>query len=116
MALRSVEVYPSYLLPNSPFSLARSEPFWIQDRTAKIWKLPELTLANTLRGHKRGIWSVDFSPIDQCVLTSSGDLTLRVWALKDGSCLKSFEGHTGSVLRASFISKGTQIISSGGGG
>ncbi|EFJ35160.1 hypothetical protein SELMODRAFT_80645 [Selaginella moellendorffii] len=87
-----------------------------QDGTARIWKLPELTLATTLKGHKRGVWSVEFSPIDQCVLTSSGDKTIRIWALSDGSCLKTFEGHTASVLRASFLSRGTQIISSGADG
>lgn len=65
-----------------------------------------------LKGHKRGIWSVEFSPVDRCVLTASGDKTIKMWTL-DGSCLKTFEGHTSSVLRASFITRGTQFVSSG---
>lgn len=39
-----------------------------QDRTVKLWKLPELVLVQTLKGHKRGVWDVAFSPVDQvCV-------------------------------------------------
>ena len=63
----------------------------------------------TLKGHRRGVWTVQFSPVDQCVLTGSGDATVRLWALTDGSCLKTFEGHSASVLRASFITYGTQV-------
>lgn len=66
-----------------------------------------------LRGHKKGIWSVEFSPVDQCVITSSGDKTIKIWAISDGSCLKTFEGHTSSVLRASFVTCGAQFVSSG---
>ncbi|KAL3678389.1 hypothetical protein R1sor_021345 [Riccia sorocarpa] len=87
-----------------------------QDRTAKVWKLPELTPVITLKGHKRGVWCAEFSPVDQCVMTGSGDKTIRIWSLADGSCLKTFEGHTASVLKTSFITRGTQIISAGADG
>lgn len=66
-------------------------------------------LVNTLRGHKRGVWAAQFSPVDQAVATASGDKTLRLWALADGTCLKTFEGHTASVLRLNFLSAGTQV-------
>lgn len=67
----------------------------------------------TLKGHKRGIWSVEFSPVDHCVITASGDKTIKIWAISDGSCLKTFEGHTSSVLRATFLTRGTQFVSCG---
>lgn len=66
-------------------------------------------LVTTLRGHKRGVWAAQFSPVDQAVATASGDKTLRLWALADGTCLKTFEGHTASVLRLNFLSAGTQV-------
>lgn len=52
-------------------------------------------------------------PLFQAVLTASGDKTVRIWSLADGTCLKTFEGHTASVLRATFLSRGTQIVSAG---
>ncbi|KAL9249607.1 TORMOZ EMBRYO DEFECTIVE-like protein [Drosera capensis] len=87
-----------------------------QDRTACVWRLPELVLVVKLVGHKRGIWSVEFSCFDLCVITASADKTIRLWSIADGSCLKTFEGHTASVLRASFISRGTQFVSCGADG
>lgn len=66
-----------------------------------------------LKGHTRGIWSVEFSPVDQCVITASGDKTIKIWAISDGSCLKTFQGHTSSVLKTSFISRGMQFVSTG---
>ena len=87
-----------------------------QDRTAKVWKLPHLSLLWTLRGHKRGVWCVDFSPVDQVVVTASADSTLRLWSLTDGSCLRHLEGHTGSVLKAVFVTRGLQLLSGGADG
>lgn len=87
--------------------------FCDQDRTARIWKLPELTPGVVLRGHKRGIWSVEFSPVDQCVITGSGDKTIKIWAISDGSCLKTFEGHTSSVFKVQFLTRGAQFVSCG---
>ncbi|KAK9144295.1 hypothetical protein Sjap_004198 [Stephania japonica] len=87
-----------------------------QDRTACVWRLPNLVSKVVLKGHKRGIWAVEFSPVDQCVLTASGDKTIKIWDISDGSCLRTFEGHNSSVLRASFLTRGTQIISSGADG
>lgn len=84
-----------------------------QDRTACIWRLPDLVSVVVLKGHKRGIWSVEFSPVEQCVITASGDKTIKIWSISDGSCLKTFEGHTSSVLRASFLTRGTQFVSCG---
>ena len=75
----------------------------------QVWQLPDLVQTLTLKGHRRGVWSAAFSPVDQVVLTGSGDASVRLWALTDGSCLKTFEGHSASVLRASFITHGTQV-------
>jgi len=34
---------------------------------------------------------VEFSPVDQCIATTSGDKTIKLWSLGDYSCLKTFE-------------------------
>ena len=87
-----------------------------QDRSIKIWKMPDLTPTMTLRGHKRGVWDLRFSPVDQALVSASGDRTLKLWNLKDGSCIRTFEGHLASVLRVGFLSVGTQLISAGADG
>jgi len=98
-------------------------------------------MSGTLKGHKRGVWSVEFSPVDKvlarCVSTAAlqisltlivitesqcfsnwvyddsaaGDKTIKLWSLTDMVCLKTFEGHTNSVLRVKFINHGMQLMS-----
>jgi U3 small nucleolar RNA-associated protein 13 len=50
------------------------------------------------------------------VLTASADATMRLWSVRDGSCLKTFSGHTGAVLQARFLTLGTQIATAGSDG
>ncbi|OMO84994.1 hypothetical protein CCACVL1_10485 [Corchorus capsularis] len=94
-----------------------------QDRTACVLRLETkdrtaVNLVEVVRfvGHKRGIWSVEFSPVHKCVITASGDKTVKIWAIDDGSCLQTFEGHTSSVLRVSYLTRGTQFVSCGADG
>ncbi|GIY32726.1 transducin beta-like protein 3 [Caerostris extrusa] len=81
-----------------------------QDHTVKIWNSSELSLLGTLRGHKKGVWCVKFSPVDLAVATSAE--TIRIWSLLDYSCLKVFDGHEASILQVTFLSRGTQLLSS----
>jgi U3 small nucleolar RNA-associated protein 13 len=90
-----------------------------QDRTVKIWDVETGEAIGVLRGHKRGVWSVAFSPpstpaltINQAggassskgmVVTGSGDKTVRIWNLSDYSCLRTFEGHANSVLKVVWL-------------
>ena len=75
----------------------------------QIWQLPALVEVRTLRGHKRGVWAVQFSPTQRALVTSSGDRTIKMWSLQDGSCQRTFEGHLASVLQVSFLSAGQQV-------
>lgn len=52
----------------------------------------------------------------QAVLTCSGDSTIKLWGAKDGTCLRTFSGHSASVLRARFNASGTVVLSAGGDG
>lgn len=109
-----------------------------QDRTVKIWAADEGEVQGVLRGHRRGVWSVKFSPKDTptiigdngpaagkgLILTGSGDKTIKIWSLTDYSCLRTFEGHATSVLKVAWLNtpkaqdgrKHVQIASAGGDG
>ncbi|WVO19648.1 uncharacterized protein IAS62_000938 [Cryptococcus decagattii] len=49
-------------------------------------------LLGTCAGHRRGVWTL--------------------WSLDDFTCLKTFEGHTNSVLRVDFLAHGQQLVTS----
>lgn len=50
------------------------------------------------------------------LLSCSGDKLLKMWSVTDGTCLRTLEGHTGGVLRCSFLTAGTQVLSAGADG
>lgn len=86
-----------------------------RDKTAKIFSVANLQVLGTLKGHRRGVNAVRFSPIDQVIVTAA-DLCLRLWNLNDFSCLKTFQGHDCAVLNVSFLSSGLQLLSVGSDG
>jgi U3 small nucleolar RNA-associated protein 13 len=111
-----------------------------QDRTVKIWDVESGEVIGVLRGHKRGVWSVAFSPPAMPALTTSesggassakgmavtgsGDKTVRIWSLSDYSCLRTFEGHANSILKVVWLPppkegkgrRGVQVASAAGDG
>lgn len=109
-----------------------------QDKTVKIWSVAEGEVQGILRGHKRGVWSVRFAPANTpvihgdkgavggkgLVLTGSGDKTVKIWSLSDYTCVRTFEGHSNSILKVAWLtqhaegdkSKRVQFASAGGDG
>jgi hypothetical protein len=59
-----------------------------QDKSIKLWKLPSLVLHATLRGHKRGVWDLAFSPVDQ--VNIRGEICDAVAASIMWQCFKKF--------------------------
>lgn len=52
---------------------------------------------------------MQFSPVEKAIVTSSGDKTIKLWSLVDGSCMRTFEGHSAPVLKVSFVTNGLQV-------
>jgi U3 small nucleolar RNA-associated protein 13 len=88
-----------------------------QDRLVKIWSVQDGSTVGILRGHRRGVWTVSFSPpnvhLDSMasgsnsksgyVLTGSGDQTVRLWSLANYNCILTLEGHANSVLKVIWL-------------
>lgn len=88
-----------------------------QDRTIKVWDAASGDVLGILRGHRRGVWTVKFSPFDRDVLISgSGDKTVKLWSLRTMACERTFEGHSNSVLKVAVLSEGRQVASAAGDG
>ena len=47
-----------------------------------------LGVIGVLKGHRRGIWCVQFSPVDEILATASADADIKIWSLNDYSTLK----------------------------
>lgn len=96
-------------------NVASSHPTSVfdQDYTARVWSLPHLSHVVTLKGHEREIWSVEFSPVDEFVITASGDKTIRLWSIPNSQCLNIFEGHKSSVFKVQFLTGGDHVFSCG---
>lgn len=86
--------------PNDEFFATAS-----YDKLAKIWQVETGETVGVLKGHKRGLWDINFYKFDKLVVTGSGDKTIKVWSLLDFTCKKTLEGHTNSVQRVKFFNK-----------
>lgn len=54
-------------------------------------------LKMVLKGHKRGVWEIEFSPTEKLLASASGDNTVKVWNLADGTTIKNFQGATAQL-------------------
>ncbi|XP_041354437.1 F-box/WD repeat-containing protein 7-like [Gigantopelta aegis] len=67
-----------------------------QDHSIKIWDIKTGTLQQTLKGHNRGIWCLNFFT-KNLLISGSYDNTIRIWNLRTGSTLRTLLGHEGAV-------------------
>lgn len=81
-------------------------------RLGRIWKWREDSEVE-LRGHFDALTSIEFSPDNDLVVSSSTDGTVRLWKRSNGSEVQRFAGHAKPVLSATFAPNGSQIASGG---
>lgn len=87
------------------------------DKLGKVWQTDSGETIGVLKGHKRGLWDINFYKFDKLIVTGSGDKTIKVWSLLDFSCNKTLEGHTNSVQRVKFFNREhPQLLSCGADG
>ncbi|XP_022292117.2 uncharacterized protein LOC111103271 isoform X2 [Crassostrea virginica] len=67
-----------------------------QDKLIKLWDMKTGKLLQTLRGHERGVWCLNF--FTQTLLVSgSYDGTIKVWNMNNGTCCRTLIAHEGPV-------------------
>jgi coronin-1B/1C/6 len=89
-----------------------------EDQKCMIWKIPEEGLKEnlttpvlTLSGHSRRVGVVSFHPIAENVLaTASGDMTVKLWDITNGSNKQTMEGHTDVILGLGWNWDGSKFV------
>ena len=64
-----------------------------------------------MRGHNGVIMSLEFTSDGEKMITSSEDLTIKIWNFKTGECLLTIPGHKALIVTASFSPDGKSILS-----
>jgi len=62
-----------------------------------------------LKGHKRGVWDVAFSPTERVLASVSSDKKVKLWNIDDGICINTLEGHETTILRVLWLKHGLQL-------
>lgn len=93
-----------------PLSVIQSEAcVCTADGRARGTKTGSVSVAGgRFQAHHSDVTSLCFFPSGQ-VLLSAGDLRARVWAL-DGTCARTFSGHTGLVTAAVPVGRGRNVL------
>ncbi len=63
------------------------------DGTIEVRDLSNMSLIQTLEGHKKGIVSLAFSPSGDLLISASQDCTTRIWDLEEGVFLRNPEDY-----------------------
>lgn len=89
------------------------------DRILRLWDVSKLTDAKlknapqpTLKfeGHTLDIFCVRYSPDGEMIASGGGDLLVRLWDRRDGSCKGTLRGHTHAVTGVAWSLDNEQLI------
>nr|KAI8742362.1 F-box protein MET30 [Biomphalaria glabrata] len=78
------------------------------DQTIIIWDIHTGVMEQTLTGHSKGVWCVQFFT-KHLLLSGSFDTTIRMWNLRTGQTTRTFFGHKNQVLCIKL--RGTLMVS-----
>lgn len=61
------------------------------DRTVRVYSFPDLELQFVLGAHRAAVNAVSIS--ESCIVSASGDRSVRLWDAKTGKLLRTFDNH-----------------------
>ena len=80
-----------------------------KDSTASIWYSSNGERLGTLEGHIGTIWSIDVDADTILCATGSADLTIKLWKIRTGECVQSWEMPT-PVRRVAFSPDNKRLL------
>ncbi|KXX76372.1 Eukaryotic translation initiation factor 3 subunit I [Madurella mycetomatis] len=80
-----------------------------KDQQICVWFAHNGERLGTYRGHQGAIWTVDVDPTSTVLASGSADNTIRLWDVKTGKCLKTWDFPT-AVKRVEFNEDGTKLL------
>ncbi|TGO57432.1 hypothetical protein BOTNAR_0201g00180 [Botryotinia narcissicola] len=84
------------------FSTAKDQHFC-------VWYAHNGERLGTYHGHQGAIWTVDVDPTTTIIASGAADNTVRLWDVKTGKCLKTWDFNT-AVKRVEFNEDATQLL------
>lgn len=102
----SLAVSAVALHPTKPVCATASD-----DRTWKMWALPDGELVMAGEGHRDWVSTVAFHPKGLHLASGSGDATVKLWDFQSGTCALTFKEHTHAVWSVAFHLHGDLLLS-----
>lgn len=85
-----------------------------QDGLIAIHRIRDDRLLFLLPGHRKLVYSLNFSPSEALLVSGGLDRIVRLWSVSDGRMLQELEGHEDRVLAVRFSPDGRLVASAGG--
>jgi FOG: WD40 repeat len=80
-----------------------------KDQQICVWFSHNGERLGTYRGHQGAIWTVDVDPTTTMIASGSADNTIRLWDVKTGRLLKTWDFPT-AIKRVEFNEDGTKLV------
>jgi WD40 repeat protein len=96
-----------------PKDMAAPDRPYLPEAEAALYQALLQHRQSTVFHHEGGVTHAAFSATGDRIVTSSYDMTARIWSVENGSQLAILRGHEAPVERASFSPNGSRVATAG---